>query len=278
MPADASLLTRSGLDLDIAVLLAEASLAAYDEALTPEEWAGSRGFARPVSFNQSNVQGFWTTAPGGVALLAFRGTSNIGQWLRDANFLPASHPWGRVHAGFADGVRDVEAHLQAFDAAAAAAPHFWITGHSLGGALAVIAAARFRMKGLNPSLYTYGQPRVGLGGFRDTFESELPGRLHRFVNQSDIVPRVPPGLLYRHLDILKRIVRPGSLEAGEVVEPELVEIEMDPLTEEEFAALQERLRNPGMDGEALEGIFDFAGDHSISEYLRLLTEIRDLQQ
>ncbi|RBP39670.1 lipase (class 3) [Roseimicrobium gellanilyticum] len=210
-----SLLIGTGFEIKRAVFLAEASQIAYDtNPLSVVSWAKAQGFQTPVPFDRKNVQGFWGVQ-GDVALLAFRGTSNPGQWIRDARFAPVPFPWGWIHAGFKDGVEDVGPDLADFyKALADAKPKYvWITGHSLGGALAVVAAARLKMQTSRiAGLYTYGQPRVGLGAFAERFSIELPGQLYRFVNQSDIVTRVPPGLLYRHTGIVKRIVRPGVLE------------------------------------------------------------------
>ena len=49
--------------------------------------------------------------------------------------------------------------------------------------------------------------------FAERFSVEMPGRLWRFINQSDIVARVPPGPLYRHVGAIKRIVSPGVLSS-----------------------------------------------------------------
>ena len=299
-----TLLKKSGLDLDIAVFLAEASQAAYNDQASGA-WATAAGFTHINTFNRENIQGFWCTADD-VVLLAFRGTSNPGQWLRDARFYPVKHPWGRVHEGFQDGVADVEPDLQSIDGAAKQARYLWITGHSLGGALALIAAARWKMAGIRSSIYTYGQPMVGLDGFADRFAIELPGRLVRFVNQSDIVPRVPPG--FSHTGILKRIVRPGVLEAAVALEsmlapsmelaalvrgtatlaqatmeavnqsginsPLMIDSELAPLTAKQFLELQSTLDAAASEGLQMEGLFDIFSDHAITEYIRLLKEIR----
>lgn len=264
-----SLLTRSGLDLEVAVFLADAAAMAYKPGIAIKAWAAVNGFGLQCTpFDHDNIQGFWCVADD-VALISFRGTSNPGQWIRDLRLFPVEHPWGRVHAGFKGGIDIAEADLFAFEAAAAKANHLWVTGHSLGGALAVMAAARLRQHGLNPFTYTYGQPRVGLSGFSERFETELPGRLIRFINQSDIVPRVPPGLLFRHTGMVKHIV-PGALEG---TGNDMIDEEPPPLSEEEFAALQASLNEPA--AEAFEGSLPWISDHSMSEYLRLLTEIRD---
>lgn len=267
--SNSSLLTRSGLDLEVAVFLAEASAMAYQPNLAIKAWAALNGFGlQCTAFDHDNIQGYWCVADE-VALISFRGTSNPGQWIRDLRLFPVEHPWGRVHAGFKGGIDLAEIDIYAFETAAAKARHVWITGHSLGGALAVMAAARLKLHGITANIYTYGQPRVGLGGFADRFKTELTDRLIRFINQSDIVPRVPPGLLFRHTGLPKHIV-PGALEgAGN----DLIDDEPPPLSDEEFAALQATLQEPGV--EAFEGSLPWISDHSITEYVRLLTEIRD---
>jgi hypothetical protein len=75
----------------------------------------------------------------------------------------------------------------------------YITGHSLGGALAVIAAALLHvlpdLDGLRQKLrgvYTYGQPMVGHKDFAEQFDQEFGDRLFRHVYGNDIVPRLPP--------------------------------------------------------------------------------------
>ncbi|MEO8498912.1 MAG: lipase family protein [Planctomycetota bacterium] len=284
MTSAANPLTISGFDIEAAVLLAHAAELAYAaDGTIISNWARHQGFDSVATFNRGNVQGFWTTTAN-VALLAFRGTSNLGQWIRDARLVPVSHPWGLVHAGFRDGVTLVDEDLRGFDQAATQAEHVWITGHSLGGALAVLAAARLKLQGITPHVYTYGQPRVGLGEFAERFHPELPDRLWRFINQSDVVPRVPPGLFYRHCGQVKRIVRPGLLEAAGLADatpPEMTDNELPPLTEEEYNALLDQIdASPAAaapEGVELEGRCPLFRDHSMLEYIRLLTEIRDLK-
>jgi triacylglycerol lipase len=85
------------------------------------------------------------------------------------------------------------------------------TGHSLGGALAVLAFSRFTDK--NISLYTFGCPRVGDAAFRDRVLSN-PGRgIFRYVNFNDAVAHVPlESLLYRQTpDACHRLDQEGDL-------------------------------------------------------------------
>jgi predicted lipase len=85
--------------------------------------------------------------------------------------------------------------------------NIWVTGHSLGGALATMAAAALQDNGVKVSgLYTFGQPRVGDWVFQRQFNKALGDRAFRYVNNNDIVPEVPPPVLpwtfprvYRHI-------------------------------------------------------------------------------
>jgi len=64
-----------------------------------------------------------------------------------------------------------------------------ITGHSLGGAMATIAAVEFKRQGVAAELYTLGSPRVGNVGFY-TYFAALGMPSTRLVNQHDIVPHL----------------------------------------------------------------------------------------
>jgi hypothetical protein len=68
------------------VSLARASAAAYWPSNEVVAWAlREGGFTKSKFFDSGNVQGYWCTTDD-VAMLTFRGTSNPGQWLRDARF------------------------------------------------------------------------------------------------------------------------------------------------------------------------------------------------
>jgi len=67
-----------------------------------------------------------------------------------------------------------------------------VTGHSLGGAMAVLAALDLKVQhGKVDYLYTYGQPRVGNQAFADYLQAQVPAT-YRVINYADTVPHVPP--------------------------------------------------------------------------------------
>jgi hypothetical protein len=77
----------------------------------------------------------------------------------------------------------------------------WITGHSLGGAIAELCAAQASFETHVPvqGVYTFGQPRCGDDAFARLVHAALGQRIFRFVNDRDIVPRVPFfGMGFRH--------------------------------------------------------------------------------
>jgi triacylglycerol lipase len=150
----------------------------------------------------------------GFVVIAFRGTQNFDDWMDDLRATPVSFPWmfdggpevGAIHAGFGHAVRDAWTQIQdSFgnliptpDVAPGITeqPTVWLTGHSLGGALAIIAGAACSMWSAAPirsiaGIYTFGQPRVGLYDFCGNFDHLLKQRTFRFVNKQDLVPRVP---------------------------------------------------------------------------------------
>jgi hypothetical protein len=68
----------------------------------------------------------------------------------------------------------------------------WITGHSLGGALAVLTAWMFLRRTVNVhQVYTYGGPMVGNAEAMRAFEAELKGKIFRYVDTIDLVPKLP---------------------------------------------------------------------------------------
>ena len=160
------------------------------------------------------------------AIVAFRGSeiqlregdsdpSHIfADWLANFNFLP-DH-WkqgGNVHRGFKAALDEVWSEIENYISNLRKTNRkIWMTGHSLGAALATLAASR------DPNvqgLYTYGSPRVGDLDFKNNFKE----RAYRFVNNNDLVTKVPPGKMYCHVGKLKNIDGKGSiydsLERGE---------------------------------------------------------------
>jgi triacylglycerol lipase len=138
---------------------------------------------------------------GTMLFIAFAGT-DAALWQNvwtDADFLRTGDT--DIHEGFQAACAAVESiideHVEAHDAEA---PLFF-AGHSLGAAIAVIAALRADARGRKPTaVYTYGLPRVGGRKFAGRYDERLGERTFRLVHGVDIVPRVPPAAFkFRHV-------------------------------------------------------------------------------
>ncbi len=104
---------------------------------------------------------------------------------------------GRVHRGFKREVDDLWPKIERIVGNDRRV--LWFTGHSLGGAIATISAGRCYLSHVPATpqhVYTYGAPRVGTRRYVNHVSLELT----RWVNNNDIVTRIPPIWLgYRHV-------------------------------------------------------------------------------
>lgn len=107
--------------------------------------------------------------------------------------VPSSTGVGKVHLGFKKAVDHIWHDFEELANDYGKTRTIWCTGHSLGAAMATILAYRLQRTEDCPNpqaLFTYGSPRVGNKEYVKGIEST--GVLHfRFVNNCDIVPRVP---------------------------------------------------------------------------------------
>ncbi|OSX70932.1 hypothetical protein BU14_0626s0001, partial [Porphyra umbilicalis] len=120
-----------------------------------------------------------------------------------------------VHFGFLRGYASVRepllAELSALTGGLGGDWEVYYTGHSLGGALATLAAAdvRARHPASRAVLVSFGQPKVGNGAFRAAVNALLPAAF-RVVNDVDIVARAPAGS-YRHVGRTVLVNAAGNL-------------------------------------------------------------------
>jgi triacylglycerol lipase len=187
-----------------AQILAQASAVAYDTPERCAKWAKVSGFTGAFDFfDHQHTQGF-VTESGEAIIVAFRGTQPNRPMDWFADFRATCDPWdhrnaGRVHSGFYSALRKVwgvtlaNGEILPRRLVNRGNKTIWITGHSLGGALAVLCAAQALFVSRVPvqGVYTFGQPRVGTKDFADAVNAMLGSGIVRFVNDRDIVPRVP---------------------------------------------------------------------------------------
>ncbi|PTB69470.1 alpha/beta-hydrolase [Trichoderma citrinoviride] len=156
--------------------------------------------------SETGIGGFVAVDPAHQQIiLAVRGSKNIRNFIADIEFAFEDcdfAPGCEVHDGFQKAWNEIaDAATAAVTQAAAANPAFGIvaTGHSLGGAVATLAATVLRTQGFPVDVYTYGSPRVGNDVYAN-FVTSQPGGEFRVTHVDDPVPRLPPLLLeYRHV-------------------------------------------------------------------------------
>ena len=127
----------------------------------------------------------------GNVFVTFRGTQSALDWLADFSVPQVNHAWGKVEEGFNHIYSQCSGSVLAAVGRAAGKPVF-ITGHSLGAALAVLATTDLVIAGNapKPTMYSFAGPRVGDPAFADKFNQLVPAPW-RVVNSEDIVTTVP---------------------------------------------------------------------------------------
>lgn len=156
--------------------------------------------------------GYWPEL--GAKVVVFRGTDssswynwaeNMRAWRTDAAYpVPGAPKALRLHSGFlvlwnsSSMGPTIRASFAELLAAHPTGPTL-VLGHSMGGALAHLAALDLKIEhGLSDvKVYTFGAPRVGNAAFAEFFDSQVT-EAWRFTHGRDIVPSVPPILLGFH--------------------------------------------------------------------------------
>ena len=131
-------------------------------------------------------------------ILAFRGTHELRDWITDAEFWREPGPAGTVHHGFLRAADSVLPALLRALPPPRVAP-VYLTGHSLGGALAMLVAYELFLREIPVAgVITFGQPRVGDRDWAKIYDHVLGDVTWRVVHEEDLVPRIPGVLLGYH--------------------------------------------------------------------------------
>jgi pimeloyl-ACP methyl ester carboxylesterase len=117
----------------------------------------------------------------------------IRDWLTNLDIRNAPVEHGNVHSGFWNAYQELRSEIVS-ELNKSAPKHIWITGHSLGGAMALCCAYDLEQSPEHEiqGLVTFGQPKLGDKRFAKHIDSKLLGRYFAFSNDNDpVVDTVP---------------------------------------------------------------------------------------
>ncbi len=181
-------------NLSNAYALVQAAGMAYQNAEKSRNQAKIWGFPQFQFLDEDPTQGY-VMANDQAIVIAFRGTEGKERkdWMTNLNFDQVEIPDGQVHEGFNKAVNAIwEKLLLTVVKFRTSQQPLFLTGHSLGGALATLATLRLIHAGQSvQGLYTFGSPRVGDRSYMDAFNGVMADRAFRIVNDEDIVAKIP---------------------------------------------------------------------------------------
>lgn len=236
--------------------LAEISQIAYESPVFAAQLFGELGLTDCYPLFDGSMVGY-IAANDQAAVIVFRGTdfNEWSDWGVNKAVRPAWTEHGDIHSGFDNAYGGLQE--QVVEVLRQLEPkRVWVTGHSLGGALATVCAYRLESAGEYPiaGLVTLGQPMVAKLDLAKHLDQLLDGRYVWVVNGKDVVPKTPPD--YEPAGSLVHLDGPGQVGRWRRQAPVYATADADdgkrveaiqgpplePLTPEEKKALQLRLK------------------------------------
>ena len=195
MPNLEVLHSSSGFSLDVAHIMVKASAAAY--SIDPDrmrEQAKSWGFERCIPFASDKSQGFMAIYDR-VIVLCFCSAKSLGDWLLDADLQTVNRTYGgydvTLHHSVVQAYESVATFISEKLCEISAGRCLWVTGHSIGGAIALLAGIELAEIVPPRGIYTFGQPKIGCSQLDAYLKEKYDDRYFRIVNDVDIVARIP---------------------------------------------------------------------------------------
>jgi triacylglycerol lipase len=173
------------MEINQLLMFANISAITYDNPKDSKNKFKSFGFDIVEFFDIDGAQAYLLKDMNGIHVLSFRGTevtqkSDILADLKTGKNIEVCG--GKVHVGFKGEINKV---WPAIEKAIANIDTLYVTGHSLGAAMATIAASRIQTKVV--ALVTFGSPRVG----DKEFVKSVSVDHYRVQNNCDDVTKVP---------------------------------------------------------------------------------------
>ena len=253
-----------GFSIRTGYYMACASNFAYEQDLG--DWAQKLGLGNNVTFFTSGQFHGFVAILEKTVLLAFRGTQTVANCLTDVEAALVSRPPypGRVHSGFANAVEEVLPSVQRLLPSSSRTMPLWVTGHSLGGAMATLASVRLANAGYTVrTVYTYGSPRVGDRLFRDFYHCAN----YRFVCGNDLVPHLPFHWCYKHVGHPRLLDHEGNLVEGKAA------WQAKKRALATHAKRIQRMHRRKIEARQAHGNFDWLADHHLNRYLDAIGKI-----
>lgn len=270
----------------VAQVMFDMSRIAYMEPAEGSERIRACGF-EPMFFRARSMEAYIAVA-GKTAIVAFRGTElGTADVIYDLKFISRSGGSGRFHAGFKDGFEALRPSLIR-ELRERRISTVWLTGHSLGGALAVVAACHLIDQGGYEigGVMTFGQPMVVRHDLAERYDPALRDRYVAFVNSSDLIARaLMPFVHFGHIVLL---------ENGEVFRADAYESErrygagpddahstslITPMSQQEVASLIKQLEQADEAGADDSGARTYQGqliglpDHYLDAYAAMISHL-----
>lgn len=136
-------------------------------------------------------------------MIIFRGTQRTTEWIGDLLLFQKSYEGFancKIHSGFANIYKNLAGQVREIANQLNPSVPCYISGHSLGSALATLAAVDLALKvpklKQQIRLYTYAGPRVGNPSFAQMHSQMVPNS-YRIFNLADSIPLSPP-TIFRH--------------------------------------------------------------------------------